>query len=131
LRKLRGLVCAGVETKERRSALHPPHFGEGFPDDPSGANASREHVVMPALVAGIHVLKAVPVIKTWMAGTSPAMTRAEGPLFETIHRHHRAMPRWRAKRAASAATKCLRAFGALGPASTASRLGAARPGDPF
>jgi hypothetical protein len=29
---------------------------------------------MPALVAGIHVFKAVPHQKTWMAGTSPAMT---------------------------------------------------------
>jgi hypothetical protein len=32
-------------------------------------------VVMPALVAGIHVLPAgIPLKKTWMAGTSPAMT---------------------------------------------------------
>jgi hypothetical protein len=30
-------------------------------------------VVMPALVAGIHVFGAVKS-KTWMAGTSPAMT---------------------------------------------------------
>ena len=29
--------------------------------------------VMPALVAGIHVFAAAPR-KTWMAGTSPAMT---------------------------------------------------------
>jgi len=29
---------------------------------------------MPALVAGIHVLAALPDEKTWMAGTSPAMT---------------------------------------------------------
>jgi hypothetical protein len=30
---------------------------------------------MPALVAGIHVfLVALPARKTWMAGTSPAMT---------------------------------------------------------
>jgi hypothetical protein len=29
---------------------------------------------MPALVAGIHVLNATPKQKTWMAGTSPAMT---------------------------------------------------------
>jgi hypothetical protein len=29
---------------------------------------------MPALVAGIHVLNACPLQKTWMAGTSPAMT---------------------------------------------------------
>jgi hypothetical protein len=30
---------------------------------------------MPALVAGIHVFKAAPHQKTWMAGTSPAMTK--------------------------------------------------------
>ena len=29
---------------------------------------------MPALVAGIHVLLPSPHVKTWMAGTSPAMT---------------------------------------------------------
>jgi hypothetical protein len=32
--------------------------------------------VMPALGAGIHVLLIVPQAKTWMAGTSPAMTHA-------------------------------------------------------
>ncbi|BBF92478.1 hypothetical protein [Blastochloris tepida] len=31
---------------------------------------------MPALVAGIHVLKTYLKTKTWMAGTSPAMTAA-------------------------------------------------------
>ena len=31
-------------------------------------------LVMPALVAGIHVLNPEPKCKTWMAGTSPAMT---------------------------------------------------------
>jgi hypothetical protein len=38
--------------------------------------AVRNHrtTVMPALVAGIHVLKAKRM-KTWMAGTSPAMTK--------------------------------------------------------
>jgi hypothetical protein len=30
---------------------------------------------MPALVAGIHVLKSRVEAETWMAGTSPAMTR--------------------------------------------------------
>jgi hypothetical protein len=34
--------------------------------------------VMPALVAGIHVLILNTVAKTWMAGTSPAMTIGEG-----------------------------------------------------
>jgi hypothetical protein len=33
---------------------------------------------MPALVAGIHVL----VVKTWMAGTSPAMTKAASGIIE-------------------------------------------------
>jgi hypothetical protein len=31
-------------------------------------------LVMPALVAGIHVFLQRAEIKTWMAGTSPAMT---------------------------------------------------------
>jgi hypothetical protein len=30
---------------------------------------------MPALVAGIHVFDALCAEKTWMAGTSPAMTK--------------------------------------------------------
>jgi hypothetical protein len=33
---------------------------------------------MPALVAGIHVWRAVRQAKAWMAGTSPAMTRRVG-----------------------------------------------------
>ncbi len=33
---------------------------------------------MPALVAGIHVLMAYRVTKTWMAGSSPAMTSNVG-----------------------------------------------------
>jgi hypothetical protein len=39
---------------------------------------------MPALVTGIHVLKAETASKTWMAGTGPVMTKIEshhpGPL---------------------------------------------------
>jgi hypothetical protein len=35
----------------------------------------RDPLVMPALVAGIHALLSARV-KTWMAGTSPAMTKA-------------------------------------------------------
>jgi hypothetical protein len=31
---------------------------------------------MPGLVPGIHVFAASPESKTWMAGTSPAMTLA-------------------------------------------------------
>jgi hypothetical protein len=33
-----------------------------------------EQIVMPALVAGIHVFTGCVKPKTWMAGTSPAMT---------------------------------------------------------
>jgi hypothetical protein len=32
---------------------------------------------MPALVAGIHVFRTFANLKTWMAGTSPAMTAQE------------------------------------------------------
>jgi hypothetical protein len=32
-------------------------------------------VVMPGLVPGIHVLDLAAACKTWMAGTSPAMTK--------------------------------------------------------
>jgi hypothetical protein len=32
-------------------------------------------VVMPGLVPGIHVLRKSQRIETWMAGTSPAMTK--------------------------------------------------------
>jgi hypothetical protein len=32
-------------------------------------------LVMPGLVPGIHVLFALKPRKTWMAGTSPAMTK--------------------------------------------------------
>jgi hypothetical protein len=37
-----------------------------------GLDPRIHHRVMPALVAGIHALSAS---KTWMAGTSPAMTK--------------------------------------------------------
>ena len=49
--------------------------------------------VMPALVAGIHVLAALQDQKTWMAGTSPAMTPSvAAPAFlrfncQTAKRH--------------------------------------------
>ena len=36
--------------------------------------------VMPALVAGIHVFLAAFSAKTWMAGTSPAMTPNNGSI---------------------------------------------------
>ena len=35
---------------------------------------------MPALVAGIHVLL---LLKTWMAGTSPAMTKNKNSYFRS------------------------------------------------
>jgi len=40
---------------------------------------STTTTVMPALVAGIHVLTALQQRKTWMAGTSPAMTKMSVP----------------------------------------------------
>jgi hypothetical protein len=36
--------------------------------------ALSQHSVMPGLVPGIHVFAALQQSKTWMAGTSPAMT---------------------------------------------------------
>src|SRR5262249_28043393 len=49
----------------------------------------RLSLVMPGLVPGIHVLKHKQISKTWMAGTSPAMTkwrivagRAERPVTD-------------------------------------------------
>ena len=39
-------------------------------------DSHRSYVVMPGLVPGIHVFDIAP-IKTWMAGTSPAMTLKE------------------------------------------------------
>jgi hypothetical protein len=38
-------------------------------------NASPEEAVMPGLVPGIHVFAASQQEKTWMAGSSPAMTK--------------------------------------------------------
>jgi hypothetical protein len=39
---------------------------------------------MPALVAGIHVFGARVALKTWMAGTSPAMTVLDGAIAPTF-----------------------------------------------
>ena len=55
-----------------------------------GPTAAVTQVVMPGLVPGIHVLN-VAANKTWMAGTSPAMTK--------IDNHVRVLPR--ASRAAA------------------------------
>jgi len=38
-----------------------------------------DRIVMPALVAGIHVFRHMQSNKTWMAGTSPAMREEEEP----------------------------------------------------
>jgi hypothetical protein len=40
----------------------------------NGISGSPMHLVMPGLVPGIHVLLCLNKDKTWMAGTSPAMT---------------------------------------------------------
>jgi hypothetical protein len=43
---------------------------------------------MPALVAGIHVFAAIQKRKSWMAGTSPAMTESgEDCPFVALARH--------------------------------------------
>jgi hypothetical protein len=53
---------------------------------------------MPGLVPGIHVLTVLPREKTWMAGTSPAMTgkflepRRYRPVFTLVQ--SRLMTRW-------------------------------------
>ena len=39
-------------------------------------NVGIPSLVMPGLVPGIHALKGHKQFKTWMAGTSPAMTLA-------------------------------------------------------
>src|SRR6267378_7090048 len=44
---------------------------------------------MPALVAGIHVFLCQPNPKTWMAGTSPAMTKKSSR--QLLH-HRRGLP---------------------------------------
>jgi hypothetical protein len=38
-------------------------------------SAVAAKLVMPGLVPGIHVLARVATRKTWMAGTSPALTK--------------------------------------------------------
>jgi hypothetical protein len=42
---------------------------------------------MPGLVPGIHAFAKLPSPKTWMAGTSPAMTSADAgaPLAASLH----------------------------------------------
>jgi hypothetical protein len=41
-----------------------------------GPNLARTNQVMPALVAGIHAFLSAILVKSWMAGTGPAMTAA-------------------------------------------------------
>ena len=59
--------AAGVRLDRAR---HRAALGHG-----AGGEGVILDVVMPALVAGIHVLLRGTNLKTWMAGTSPAMTR--------------------------------------------------------
>jgi hypothetical protein len=47
---------------------------DGSLDRYRDSGQSRIRFVMPALVAGIHTSSAAQHSKTWMAGTSPAMT---------------------------------------------------------
>jgi hypothetical protein len=54
---------------------------------PLSAPSNDLSSVMPALVAGIHVFTTKPQLKTWMAGTSPAIVERgflRGLLFPTI-----------------------------------------------
>jgi hypothetical protein len=44
------------------------------PGDPLFKPVANPCFVMPGLVPGIHVLSFPPRPRTWMAGTSPAMT---------------------------------------------------------
>src|SRR5262245_36123744 len=52
--------------------LHPVVIAAGDGDGKGGHCVLSLSAVMPGPVPGIHVL--LPRIKTWMAGTSPAMT---------------------------------------------------------
>src|SRR4051794_35270538 len=46
-------------------------------------------LVMPALIAGIHVFLPAQPSKTWMAGTSPAMTTDGRAIVSTRQERHR------------------------------------------
>src|SRR6266508_1517068 len=50
----------------------------GLPSSRPNRKPTRVDVVMPGLVPGIHVLVLLDAAKTWMAGTSPAMTAWDG-----------------------------------------------------
>ena len=69
VRRASGFPCAlcfrGTRTRHSPGGIAPREGGIA----PS--------VVMPALVTGIHVLASPRTEKTWMAGTSPAMTRQQ------------------------------------------------------
>src|SRR5215813_6938625 len=80
---MRGAARPRLRPPRAGCSSKPPSEREGGaagpPEDNRGGAASRGVVdratrssVMPALVAGIHVSRAAS--KTWMAGTSPAMT---------------------------------------------------------
>src|SRR5919197_3352064 len=50
----------------------------GLPSSRPNRKPTRVDVVMPGLVPGIQVLVLLDAAKTWMAGTSPAMTAWDG-----------------------------------------------------
>src|SRR5580704_4886738 len=68
-------LSSGLSKRSPDGAQRNPGFG-----DPT-----FQAFVMPALVAGIHVFLACVKPKTWMAGTSPAMTAGYARLKFTVH----------------------------------------------
>ena len=62
------LVASSFET----AALRPP---QSLTQNAVNRTGLSGKLVMPGLVPGIHVLVALKHRKTWMAGTSPAMTK--------------------------------------------------------
>jgi hypothetical protein len=59
---------------------------------------------MPGLVSGIHVFAELDQEKTWMAGTSPAMTKAIQVLSLVLRRMSTVSPASYARTAASPGT---------------------------
>jgi hypothetical protein len=62
---------AGTSPATTVSSMRSP---DGAERNPGFGGPTSQVLVMPALVAGIHVFAACVKPKTWMAGTSPAMT---------------------------------------------------------
>ena len=68
-------------SKKQRAAAHSERCSarracraQGEREEERRENGGLYSLVMPALVAGIHVLRALRQRKSWMDGTSPAMT---------------------------------------------------------